>query len=141
VNYHFKIHKEKNGYWAECCELDGSLTQGNTLEELQQSCKEALNLYLEEPADSKILFPLPNKALDKDSRLKKVEVDPDLALAVLLRNHRLAAKITQKQAAQKLGMKSLYSYQRLEKRSNPTLNIIKKIHSLFPQIELKYLFG
>ena len=33
MEYHFKIHKEKNGYWAECIELSGCNTQGDTLEE------------------------------------------------------------------------------------------------------------
>jgi transcriptional regulator with XRE-family HTH domain len=48
--------------------------------------------------------------------------------------------MTQKQAAGMLGMKNVYSYQRLEKKSNPTLNIIKKIHNVFPEIKLNYLF-
>ena len=33
-------------------------------------------------------------------------------------------------------MKNIYSYQRLEKRSNPTLSLIKKIHHIFPEINL-----
>jgi predicted RNase H-like HicB family nuclease len=44
MHYHFKIHKENNGYWAECCELEGCVTQGDTLEELYKFCDEALNL-------------------------------------------------------------------------------------------------
>ena len=138
MTYHFKIHKENKGYWAECCELKGCVTQADTLEELYFSCKEALNLYLDEPNDSAVVFPLPNENLDS-KKLIKIVVEPEMALAVLLRHHRSNSKMTQKQAAQMLGMKNVYSYQRLERKSNPTLNLIKKIHTLFPEIKLEYL--
>jgi predicted RNase H-like HicB family nuclease/DNA-binding XRE family transcriptional regulator len=137
--YHFEAHKEGSGYWAECCELEGCVTQGESREELYTFCEEALNLYLEEPNDSKITFPLPDEKLDRKN-LIKIPVEPEIALAVLLRNHRLNAKMTQKQVAEMLGMKITYSYQRLEKKSNPTLSIINKIHTVFPEIELNYLF-
>jgi predicted RNase H-like HicB family nuclease/DNA-binding XRE family transcriptional regulator len=140
MNYHFIVHKEDNGYWAECCELEGCLTQSDTMEELHTSCEEALNLYLEEPNDSPILFPLPDETLDTKDDLLKITVEPEIALTVLLRNYRINSNMTQKQAAKMLGMKNVYSYQRLEKKSNPTLNIIKKIHHVFPEIKLQYLF-
>ncbi|MCL2480317.1 MAG: type II toxin-antitoxin system HicB family antitoxin [Spirochaetaceae bacterium] len=139
MTYHFKVYKENNGYWAECCELKGCVTQADTLEELYSSCKEALNLYLEEPNDTKVVFPLPNENLDSKKNLIKIAVEPEIALAVLLRYYRSNSKMTQKQAAELLGMKNIYSYQRLEKKSNPTLNIIKKIHTIFPEIKLEYL--
>jgi predicted RNase H-like HicB family nuclease len=138
--YHFKTHREGNGYWAECLELDGCVSQGDTLKELRGFCEEALNLYLEEPGDSKIIFPLPDETLDKNKKLIKIPVEPEIALAVLLRNYRLNVKMTQKQAAEMLGMKNTYSYQRLERKSNPTLSIISRIHTIFPEIELNYLF-
>ncbi len=31
MKYHFKIHKEGKGFWAECLELEGCITQGKTL--------------------------------------------------------------------------------------------------------------
>jgi len=46
----------------------------------------------------------------------------------------------QKQASEKLGMKNVYSYQRLEKKSNLSLQMIKKITSIFPAIKLEMLF-
>jgi predicted RNase H-like HicB family nuclease/DNA-binding XRE family transcriptional regulator len=140
VNYHFIVHKEDNGYWSECCELEGCLTQGETMGELYKSSEEALNLYLEEPNNSEIVFPLPDETLDNQKDLIKIMVEPELALAVLLRNYRINANKTQKQVAGMLGMKNIYSYQRLERKSNPTLNIIKKIHNVFPEIQLNYLF-
>ena len=137
MTYHFNVHEDKKGFWAECVELSGCVTQAESFDELELQCKEALNLYLEEPKDSKMVFPLPNESLDSDKTLIKAEVDPEIALAVLLRFYRFNSKLTQKQMAEMLGMKNLYSYQRLEKRSNPTLSIIKKIHSIFPEIRIE----
>ena len=140
MNYHFQINKESEGFWAECCELQGCVTQAETLDKLKVSCSEALNLYLEEPNDSKIVFSLPDSSLDSNKKLFKVAVEPEIALAVLLRFYRSNSKMTQKQVSELLGMKNVYSYQRLEKKSNPTLTIIKKIHNIFPDIKLEYIF-
>ena len=116
--------------------MPGCRTQAETRDELPAACEESLNLYLEEPQDSKVVFPLPDDLLDADPSFLGIEVEPDLALAVLLRFHRHSSRLTQKQVADMLGMKNIYSYQRLEKRSNPTLALIKKIHRLFPEINL-----
>jgi predicted RNase H-like HicB family nuclease len=140
MNYHFSVHKEDNGFWAECCELSGCVAEANTLEELKKECSDALNLYLEEPCDTKISFPLPENEFDKNKKLLSVAVEPEIALAVLLRYYRTNSKMTQKQVSEKLGMKNVYSYQRLEKKSNPTLNIMKKIHLVFPEIRFECLF-
>jgi predicted RNase H-like HicB family nuclease/DNA-binding XRE family transcriptional regulator len=139
MKYHFKIHREKNGFWAECLELDGCITQADNREELYKNCEEALNLFLEEPVDSKIIFPLPDDSLEGEKGTIKIQIEPEIALAVLLRNYRLNSNMTQKQVAEMLGMKNIYSYQRLERKSNPTLAIINKIHTIFPEIELNYL--
>jgi predicted RNase H-like HicB family nuclease/DNA-binding XRE family transcriptional regulator len=140
MNYHFKVHKESDGFWAECCELSGCFTQGDTLDEAHKVCSEALDVYLYEPDDAKRLFPLPDETLDRKKNLIKVMVDPQKALAILLKNYRLRVKMTQKQAAEMLGMKNIYSYQRLEKKTNATLDVINKIHTAFPEIKLEYLF-
>jgi predicted RNase H-like HicB family nuclease len=73
--------------------LEGCLTQGDTLEELYKMCAEALNLYLDEPSDSKIIFPLPDEILDNNKKLAKIMVKPEMAFAVLLRNYRLNANM------------------------------------------------
>jgi predicted RNase H-like HicB family nuclease len=139
MKYHFKIHREKKGFWAECLELNGCVTQADNKDALYENCGEALNLFLEEPADSNTIFPLPDDSLDGKNNTVKISVEPEIALAVLLRNYRLSAGITQKQAAAMLGMKNIYSYQRLEKKSNPTLAVINKIHTILPEVELHYL--
>jgi predicted RNase H-like HicB family nuclease/DNA-binding XRE family transcriptional regulator len=140
MNYHFKLHKENIGYWAECCELDGCVTEGDTLDEIYKACKEALEVYLYEPDGSERIFPLPDEALDEKRNIIKILVEPKKALAILLKNYRLHTKMTQKHVAEMLGMKNIYSYQRLEKESNATLNIINRIHTVFPEIKLEYLF-
>ena len=68
--YHFKIHKDNDGLWAECLELEGCQTQADSMDELQENMKEVLNLFLSEPIDSKMIFPMPNlKKMNANSRI------------------------------------------------------------------------
>jgi len=41
------IEKDEYGYYAYCPELEGCQTQGDTLEEVLDNIKEAIELYLE----------------------------------------------------------------------------------------------
>lgn len=41
------IEKDEYGYYAYCPELEGCQTQGDSLEELLNNIKEAIELYLE----------------------------------------------------------------------------------------------
>ena len=136
MKYHFKIHQEKKGCWAECVELSGCQSEGKNLEELKKNCKEALNLYLDEPEDSPLAFPLPQKRL-KGNKFIEIEVDPQIALSFLLRRERLQQKWTQKQTAEQLKI-PLYSYQKLEssKTANPEWKTLVKLLQLFPKIDL-----
>jgi predicted RNase H-like HicB family nuclease len=139
MNYHFAVHSEAGGYWASCLELNGCATQADTAEELSLNCVEALNLYLEEPPESEAVFSLPYDHYDEEQGYLKIPVDPEIGFAVLLRHYRHSHHLTQKQVAAKLGMKNVYSYQRLEKRSNPTLRIMKKVKTIFPEMMLDVL--
>jgi predicted RNase H-like HicB family nuclease len=48
-----KVYRaEDGGYWAECPELPGYLTQGETLAALRRNAQEAVMLYLETLAQS-----------------------------------------------------------------------------------------
>jgi predicted RNase H-like HicB family nuclease len=133
MKYHFKVHKEGKGFWAECIELDGCITQGDSKEELFKNMQEALNLYLEEPEDSTFLAPFPKKNLKLTRSIMEVPVDPEVAFGFMVRYHRIKKGLTQKKAALELGMKNLYSYQRLEKRCNATLEMIGKLIKIFPK--------
>jgi len=46
------IEKDEYGYYAYCPDLDGCQTQGNTLDEVTENIKEAIELYLETLTDS-----------------------------------------------------------------------------------------
>lgn len=138
--YHFKIHKEKSGYWAQCMEL-GVLTQGETLEELDFYMKECLNLTLDEPEDSHEVFALPDQSIKKSKNIREVEVDSNIAFAMLLRQCRLKNGFTQNQMKEKLNFKNLFSYQKLEmsKFANPTLKSMKKIKDALPDFPFQLL--
>jgi len=101
---------------------------------------EALKLYLEEPESSTVLFPAPISELSGEN-VVAVEVDPPVAFSLQLRQLRLQHNMTQKEAAERLGMRNLYSYQRLERRCNPSLATIKKLKSLFPYFSLDSVLG
>ena len=139
MNYHFRIHDE-NGLWAECVELEGCVTQGQDRVELEKNMHEALNLYLEEPEFSTVVFPAPASE-PSGADVVAVEVDPAIAFSLQLRQLRLRHNMTQREAAERLGMRNLYSYQRLERRSNPSLSTIKKVKNLFPDFSLDLVLG
>lgn len=137
MHYHFKIHEEKPGYWAECIELKGCNSEGDTMEELQNNLQEALDLYLSEPSNSNLIFPIP-KSQARKKGIIQVSVSPNVAFAYNLRKQRILNKLTQKQVTEKLGLKNLYSYQRLEspKTSNPALSTIFKLKKIFPELKV-----
>ena len=137
--YHFRVHKGRDGLWTECLELSGCVTQADSMSELQRNAREALNLYLQEPEDSQLVFPLPTHHSGKD--IIEVPVDPGVAFSVVLRNYRISNKYTQRQVAKKLGMKNLYSYQRLERRSNPNLETLQRIKKVFPDLSVDYVLS
>jgi antitoxin HicB len=139
MTYHFRIHDEE-GLWAECIELEGCVTQGRDRVELEKNIHEALNLYLEEPESSTVVFPMPASE-PSGNNVVAVEVDPSIAFSIQLRHLRLRYNMTQKEAAKRLGMRNLYSYQRLERRSNPSLATIKKVKKLFPDFSLDSVLG
>jgi len=135
--YHFKVHKEKGGFWAQCLELPGCITQGATQKELYQNMQEALNLYIEEPNDSDDLAALPDESIKKAKNIVEVSVDTLIAFAFLVRYFRIKYGFTQQQAAKKMGFETLYSYQRLEaKKCNPSLKMIAKIKQLYPDFSI-----
>ena len=49
--YRFKVYEEAGGFWAECIELRGCITQGDSKEELIENIDDALETYLREPDD------------------------------------------------------------------------------------------
>lgn len=142
MKYHFRVHREGKGYWAECVELEGCRTQANSRRALDRNMREALNLYLSEPEDSSVVVPLPRREV-RGLGVAEVAVDPNVAFASYLRSLRLTHGLTQRQVADKLGMKHLYSYQRLEraKTANPELGTIVALKEVFPEMSLDELLA
>jgi antitoxin HicB len=135
--YHFKVHKEKSGYWAQCLELPGCFTQADTMKELHKNMQEALNMYIEEPSNSEDLAELPKEIRKKSKNIMEVAVDPLIAFAFLMRYFRIKHGLTQQEAASKMGFDTLYSYQRLEaKKCNPSLKMMAKIKKVFPEFSI-----
>lgn len=142
MKYHFKVHKEGSGYWAQGIELDGCYTQGDTFEELQTNMQEALDLHIEEPEDSNDLAPLPDPSIQTSNDIVEVSPSPEIAFSFLVRYYRITQGLTQKEAAQKMGFDSIYSYQRLEDgQSNPTLKMLAKIKELFPDFSIDFILA
>ena len=139
MKYHFKVHKEGKGFWAECIELSGCFTQADSIEELRKNMEEALNLYIEEPKDSKKLAALPDESIRLSKTILEVALDPSIAFAFMVRLNRIQHGLTQQAAAKKLGFGNIYSYQRLEsKRCNPTLKILSQIKKIFPDFSVDF---
>ena len=142
MEYHFLIHKEDGGYWTECLELQGCQTQADTLGELKENAREALELYLGEPENSRVIFNLPKPRPSKRN-IMTVSVPPTLAFAMLLRQARVLRKLTQRQAADLLEIKHISAYQRLEspESSNPELKTLSKVKRVFPEIAIDFVLG
>lgn len=142
MKYHFQIHEDPDGLWAECIELKGCITQSSkdTMDDLFEMMEEALNLYLDEP-DPKIIFPLPDDTC-KGSKIVEVHVQPKIAFALLLRHERKSKHLTQAEMAHKLGYSNIWSYQLLEspKKANPELTTLSKIKNVFSDFNLNLIF-
>ena len=139
MKYHFKIHKEGKFFWAKCIELDGCYTQADSLDELNEMAQEALNLYISEPEGSKDVAELPDDSIRASKNVIEVPVDTEVAFAFLLRYYRIKHKMTQSEAARKMGFENINGYQRLErKKCNPNLKTISKIKAIFPDFSLDF---
>jgi len=128
MEYHFELHREEDGgFWAECIELKGCLSDGESIDELKYNLTEALNLYLNEPFGSNMMFPLPDKSLDGNGKLIRIPVKPNIAFAMLVRQYRISHRMTLDQAQKKVGLKNRNSYVRLESAGNPTMDTIAMV--------------
>ncbi|MNJ93443.1 hypothetical protein D3C87_111250 [compost metagenome] len=138
MKYHFKVHgNEKDGFWAECLELPGCQSQGDSKAELIENLHEALDLFLSEPEDSKFVFEEPQRRLG-GRNIIEITVSPSVAIANKMRSIRLLRKLTQREMCEVLGIAHLSAYQRLEdpRRANPEMKTLAKIKSVFPELKL-----
>ena len=113
------------------------------MDELNMNMEFALNLYLDEPEDSRITFPLPHKKYSQSSSIVEVAVNSRVAFALLLKRARLEKKLSQTKMAKLLNYSSVFSYQKLEssKSANPTLAKVQRLKEILPNLRLDLLFG
>lgn len=142
MKYHFKIHKEESGYWAECLELEGCRTEADSLEDLEKNMSLALDLYLSEPQESRHIFPRPKNPLS-GKNIVSVRVSPSVAMATRIRELRLRNRLTQVKMQNRLGIKSLSNYQRLEdpEKANPEWKTLVLIREKFPKFRIDDLMA
>jgi antitoxin HicB len=135
--YHFKFRKEAGGYSAECTELKGCRTQGKNMKSLRKNAAEALNLFLSEPDDSKLIFAKP-RINAKAKNTFGVAVEASIAIANRIRELRIENELTQNAMKDKLGIKNLSNYQRLEdpSRANPAWTTLLLIKKAFPEFHV-----
>ena len=86
MKYHFKVHEEGKLFWAQCIELEGCITQANSMKELHKNMQEALNLYIQEPENSKDLADLPDESIKLSKSIVEVPLDPHVAFSLMLRS-------------------------------------------------------
>ena len=87
-----------------------------------------------------MVFPPPAR-MPSTRNVVAVEVDPGVAFAVQLRQSRLRSRLTQKEAARRTWSAQHLQLQRLERRANPSLAIIKKGTTLFLELSLDSVLG
>lgn len=71
------LHKEADGYWAEFLDLEGCVTQGDTLAEVIYNCQDALNGYIYTCLKHELVIPEPTEIISEE-RITYVQTDVDL---------------------------------------------------------------
>ena len=142
MKYHFKLHKEEDGrYWSEGIELPRCVTQADTLQELKKYLKDVLDLYLDEPQGSNVIFPLPDELVEESDSIVSISVDSRIAFPIIMKNFRLQKKLTQKEAQQVIGLSNRNSYVRLENPGNPGIETLDKVVKAFPDFPIGKCFS
>ena len=125
MKYYCTLKKEDGVYYVAFPDLPHVFTFGNTKKEALEMAREALNGVLESETSRGIKIALPNFISEY-----AVEVEPNIAFAIMLRKNR--GNKTQIEVADKLNI-SYQQYQNLEnpKKTNPTLKTIAKLQKIF----------
>lgn len=142
MRYHFKIHKEGDGYWAQGIELSSCFTEADSFEELLSKLYETLNLYLVDPRGDQKLPPIPDDSIKtRGKSIVAIKVDPKIAFSILVRYEREKMGITQKKAQKIMKAKNIFSYQRLETPRDATLSTVDKVLDIYPEFPINLIFS
>ena len=122
--------KEDKSFLVEFPDLEGCLTEGETLDDALKNAKEALSGYLASIFERGFTIPEPSRLKGKNIHL--IEPEPEVATPIMLRRIRVGLKINQIEAAKRLGI-SYQAYQRLENpnKCNPTIKTLEKVAKIF----------
>jgi len=122
--------KEDKSFLVEFPDLEGCLTEGETLDDALRNAKEALSGYLASIFERGFTIPEPSQLKGKNIHL--IEPEPEVATPIMLRKIREGLKINQTEAAKRLGI-SYQAYQRLENpnKCNPTIKTLEKVAKIF----------
>lgn len=128
--YYAKIHKGEDGYHSEFPDLKTTGSEGDTLEELEEASREALEGILESMFDRECDIPPPVKRSGRN--WMAITVDDSIAIPIVLRQLRLSYGLTLKQVAESLGVR-YQTYQALETlgKANPTIKTLRKIAQIY----------
>ena len=128
MKYFALIKKEKDGsYFVEFPELRGCFTEGKSLKEAKLNASEALNLWLS-VAISERNFNIPNPKVRKGENYYPIDVELQIALAIVLKKTRKMKKLSQAQVARKLGItQQTYAKFELPLKTNPSLATLQKL--------------
>ena len=138
MNYFACISKQKSGeYLVEFPELEGCISEGKTLTAAKKNASEALNGWLVSNCDRNLNIPDPKNRRGKN--YYPIEVDLQVALAILLRKRRKLKYLLQSQIAKELGI-TQQAYAKLENpiKTNPSLSTLKKLSKV---LDMPYLLG
>lgn len=141
MKYHFNVYMEDNRYWADGIELPECQTQADSKKELVEQLLDVLNLYLDEPAGTNMVFPLPDYSLESKSEVLSISVDSKIAFSLLMRQYRISHRMSQKQAMESMGLRSRNSYARLEVKCNPSFETVNKVRQAFPDFPIFECFS
>ncbi len=132
INYPAKIEYSKSDkvYTVAFPDLPGCHTYGETLEEAQSMAAEALTGYLESIDLRKMKIPEPSSL--KGKNIYYIGPDVKTAFAIWMKLTRKAKGLSQKKAAELLGI-NFQSYQKYEnpRKANPTLITLWRIEKIF----------
>lgn len=122
--------KEDKSFLVEFPDLEGCLTEGETLDDALKNAKEALSGYLASIFERG--FTIPEHSQLKGKNIHLIEPEPEVSTPIMLRKIREGLKINQIEAAKRLGI-SYQAYQRLENpnKCNPTIKTLEKVAKIF----------
>lgn len=127
LRYPARYVSEGDCYSLYFIDLPDIVTQGDDREDLIEMAEDALSETLAYMYETDRSIPMPSEGIKGDNIIY-IDLDPKIALPVIIRGFRKKAGLTQEEISRKIGI-AYTTYQRWEdiERFNPTLKTLKKI--------------